>query len=247
MADKNLQFEIDLPCQQSWERMQGTATVRFCDVCAKSVYNIAIMPREAVSHLLNTTDPCVRLFRRNDGTAVVGGECLDFVENELPPTMGRARPLGSPEKAGARPRPSAHRQRLNPQVWVAWVEGGFQETVTDLRPGGRTTVAIIAPEDLGLSKLKAWCNRLPFGLSPVAHHLRILERIMEQADQTSGLALAARGRLGRAESGEIRSLPGAIEALRGRVKDHFKQLLKLEEEATKLRQQLWELLRPSEE
>jgi hypothetical protein len=63
---------IAAPCSQSWEGMEGTENIRFCQGCEKNVYNISAMTRmEAEKFLLeNGTTPCVRFYRRSDGTLI---------------------------------------------------------------------------------------------------------------------------------------------------------------------------------
>jgi hypothetical protein len=53
--------------------MRGDARVRRCPTCDKNVYNVASLSRREVDRLIRITDghpPCLRLYRRPDGTIV---------------------------------------------------------------------------------------------------------------------------------------------------------------------------------
>ncbi len=52
--------------------MSGTEKIRFCNQCSKSVYDISAMSESEAMKLLaaQKTAPCLRLFRRTDGTII---------------------------------------------------------------------------------------------------------------------------------------------------------------------------------
>lgn len=63
------------PCGEDWEKMTGDARVRFCARCEKNVYNLSAMTRaEAEAVLAENESPCVRLYKRADGT-VITNDC----------------------------------------------------------------------------------------------------------------------------------------------------------------------------
>ncbi len=74
-------LEIPNPCRVPWKSMKGNERVRFCAQCRKSVYNISAMTlAEADAILTNQTDgPCVRFFRRMDGTVITTDHCGNWV------------------------------------------------------------------------------------------------------------------------------------------------------------------------
>jgi hypothetical protein len=63
-------LEIASPCSASWADMSGDDKVRFCQHCQRHVYNLSSMSRDAAQALVQQTEgkPCVRFFRRFDGT-----------------------------------------------------------------------------------------------------------------------------------------------------------------------------------
>ncbi len=67
---------VAAPCTKAWEAMKGDERVRFCDACAKNVYNLsALTAKEAEALLLEKEENiCVRLYRRSDGT-VLTADC----------------------------------------------------------------------------------------------------------------------------------------------------------------------------
>jgi hypothetical protein len=64
-------------CTVPWKSMMGDDRVRFCGQCRKDVYNLSAMTAaEAESLLLNGSEsPCVRFYRRLDGTVVTTDRC----------------------------------------------------------------------------------------------------------------------------------------------------------------------------
>jgi hypothetical protein len=61
---------VAAPCTARWEEMRGDDQVRFCGACAKNVYDLSSLTREAAEELLASKGeaPCVRFYRRYDGT-----------------------------------------------------------------------------------------------------------------------------------------------------------------------------------
>ncbi len=54
--------------------MRGTDRIRFCAECRQSVHDLSAFTRAEALHLLDTSsDVCVRLARRGDGTVVTRG------------------------------------------------------------------------------------------------------------------------------------------------------------------------------
>jgi hypothetical protein len=81
---------IASPCKASWDDMVGDDRVRFCGQCAKNVYNLSALSRDAAEALLRAADArqadsgegvCVRLYRRADGT-VLTADCPDGVRRK---------------------------------------------------------------------------------------------------------------------------------------------------------------------
>jgi hypothetical protein len=63
---------LSTPCHVEWESMQGDHRVRFCGQCAKNVYNVEGLTAAEVKEVLlaNEGQACLRLFIREDGTAL---------------------------------------------------------------------------------------------------------------------------------------------------------------------------------
>lgn len=73
-------LEIVSPCSMSWDSMEGDERIRHCNSCDKAVFNLAQMTRAEIAAVLvaqmNTgSSPCIRMFKRPDGT-VVTADCL---------------------------------------------------------------------------------------------------------------------------------------------------------------------------
>jgi hypothetical protein len=64
------QIEVATPCRASWEQMRGNDSVRFCQTCAKNVYNLSAMTRTEAESLVQAKagNLCVRFYQREDGT-----------------------------------------------------------------------------------------------------------------------------------------------------------------------------------
>jgi hypothetical protein len=66
---------IASPCSADWNAMPGDDRVRTCGDCKKRVYNLVAMTRaEAEALIASRERPCVRLYRRRDGS-VVTADC----------------------------------------------------------------------------------------------------------------------------------------------------------------------------
>lgn len=70
------EVRIASPCSARWDDMVGDEKVRFCGACRKNVWNLSAMRRDEAEVLMLETegDPCVRLYRRKDGT-VLTSDC----------------------------------------------------------------------------------------------------------------------------------------------------------------------------
>ena len=70
------EIRIAKPCRADWNLMTGDERARFCDSCAKNVYDISQMTREEAHQLIAAKEGhvCVRLYRRPDGT-VITSDC----------------------------------------------------------------------------------------------------------------------------------------------------------------------------
>jgi hypothetical protein len=69
-------LEVSSPCRVPWKSMSGTNQVRYCGQCRKSVYNLSAMTSADAEELLSGPEtPCVRFYRRLDGTVVTSDRC----------------------------------------------------------------------------------------------------------------------------------------------------------------------------
>src|SRR5262245_27507793 len=59
-------------CPVPWATMTGDERVRFCSQCNKRVFNIESLSRSEAEKLISdrANEPCVRFYRRPDGTVV---------------------------------------------------------------------------------------------------------------------------------------------------------------------------------
>jgi hypothetical protein len=66
------EIRVATPCQARWDEMPGDDRVRYCRVCARSVYNVSAMTSDETVALIAGREGrlCARLFRRADGTLV---------------------------------------------------------------------------------------------------------------------------------------------------------------------------------
>jgi hypothetical protein len=71
-------LKVASPCRESWSDMTGADQVRHCTRCDKDVFNLSEMNAADAEALLarHGTAPCVRFFRRADGT-VKTKDCPD--------------------------------------------------------------------------------------------------------------------------------------------------------------------------
>jgi hypothetical protein len=68
-------IRVASPCSADWTAMPGDDRVRTCGDCKKRVYNLTAMTgAEAEALIASNENPCVRLYRRRDGT-VVTADC----------------------------------------------------------------------------------------------------------------------------------------------------------------------------
>lgn len=65
-------IHIATPCHAAWDKMAGTEQARFCQTCAKHVYNLSEMSRSEAEALLsaNAELPCVKFYQRADGMII---------------------------------------------------------------------------------------------------------------------------------------------------------------------------------
>lgn len=65
-------LRIARPCPADWNRMTGSDTARYCDLCRKTVYNLSEMTREEALQTLGELEGqlCARIYRRADGTLI---------------------------------------------------------------------------------------------------------------------------------------------------------------------------------
>lgn len=65
-------ISIATQCRADWNDMNGTEQIRFCGQCSKHVYNISAMSEAEVEELILRSEsvPCMKLFRRKDGTII---------------------------------------------------------------------------------------------------------------------------------------------------------------------------------
>lgn len=63
---------VATPCRAAWENMQGDNQVRFCQTCAKHVYNLSAMTRTEAEALIQAKEGrmCIRFYERADGTVL---------------------------------------------------------------------------------------------------------------------------------------------------------------------------------
>lgn len=66
------EVRVATPCRADWNKMQGDDKSRFCQSCAKNVYNLSEMTRSEAETLVREKEGqlCVRFFQRADGTVL---------------------------------------------------------------------------------------------------------------------------------------------------------------------------------
>lgn len=66
------EIRVATPCRADWDKMQGDDRSRFCQSCAKNVYNLSEMTRSEAETLVREKEGqlCVRFFQRADGTVL---------------------------------------------------------------------------------------------------------------------------------------------------------------------------------
>jgi hypothetical protein len=62
-------IDVESPCSESWNEMQGSEQIRFCSHCAKNVHNLSEMTRKQARKIVAESQGgiCVRYIRRPDG------------------------------------------------------------------------------------------------------------------------------------------------------------------------------------
>lgn len=62
-------IDVESPCSESWNEMQGNEQIRFCSHCAKDVHNLSEMTRKRARKIVAASNGniCVRYTRRPDG------------------------------------------------------------------------------------------------------------------------------------------------------------------------------------
>lgn len=70
-------MQVASPCDRDWNAMRGDDSARFCQSCAKHVYNLSGMTRAEAENLIRSHERdmaegefCIRLSRRADGTII---------------------------------------------------------------------------------------------------------------------------------------------------------------------------------
>lgn len=65
-------IRVASPCRADWNAMQGDDKTRFCQSCAKNVYNLSAMSRREAEALVQAKEGklCVRFYERADGTVL---------------------------------------------------------------------------------------------------------------------------------------------------------------------------------
>ena len=63
---------IATPCRAKWAAMKGDARVRYCERCAKNVYNLTELDADEARLLLKESEGrlCVKFWARSDGTVI---------------------------------------------------------------------------------------------------------------------------------------------------------------------------------
>lgn len=66
------QIRIAAPCSASWDEMEGSDRVRFCQECQLHVYNLSAMTTAEARALVAKTEGrlCARMYRRADGSVI---------------------------------------------------------------------------------------------------------------------------------------------------------------------------------
>jgi hypothetical protein len=108
-------LRLGFACKERWEDMVGDDRVRACKGCARTVFNLSAMTRDAAEAVLATRGltPCVRFYRRPDGTVMTTdcptstrreGRRLAVVASSL--AAGTALAIASPARADVPPADS---------------------------------------------------------------------------------------------------------------------------------------------
>lgn len=78
-------LNVQSPCRVPWRSMSGNDRVRFCGQCRKNVYNLSAMTSSEAESLLRSghQTPCVRYFRRFDGSVITSDRCGSRIARAL--------------------------------------------------------------------------------------------------------------------------------------------------------------------
>src|SRR5262245_9355666 len=70
-------LDVPSPCAVPWKSMTGNDRRRYCGQCRKYVYNLSAMTAAEAQSFLRRSNgtPCVRFYRRLDGTVVTTDRC----------------------------------------------------------------------------------------------------------------------------------------------------------------------------
>ena len=115
------QISVAKPCHESWDAMTGDDKKRFCGGCKKNVYNLSAMTEAEAQETLKIDNPCVRFYRRVDGT-VLTQDCPVGVRRvrvrlamaasgavaAIASTLACQKTMGSPVVMGAPPPITQH-------------------------------------------------------------------------------------------------------------------------------------------
>lgn len=79
-------IESPLPCSKDWNEMTGDERVRFCEGCAKNVYNLSAMTRREARKFVarNSGKVCVRYVRLADGSVQTAGTRVYKITRRAP-------------------------------------------------------------------------------------------------------------------------------------------------------------------
>ncbi|QRN99360.1 hypothetical protein JRI60_10215 [Archangium violaceum] len=72
MTTGRIKVRVASPCSESWEKMEGDESRRFCARCQLNVYNLSTLTIGELEALVQRTEGrfCGRVYQRRDGTAL---------------------------------------------------------------------------------------------------------------------------------------------------------------------------------
>lgn len=86
-------IEIPVPCRVPWDSMVTVGSddkARFCCECKKTVHNVEGLTKDELKALLTKEqNPCVRIFRRPDGTVMTSDCTPRRTDYQMPELRGR--------------------------------------------------------------------------------------------------------------------------------------------------------------